>query len=85
MYSPNSITGKEVAGNGWQITTGEGERMFSKKNNKKQPLLSTESGANSSTVTVAIPPPRISVDCFRQRTYQQAAATTSSATFFSNG
>ncbi|KAK4379443.1 hypothetical protein RND71_001305 [Anisodus tanguticus] len=51
----------------------------------KHPKSPAESGANSSTVTVAIPPPRISVDCFRQRTYQQAAATTSSATFFSNG
>lgn len=63
-------------------------KNIQQENNKKQPLISkspAESGsAHSSTVTVAISPPRISVDCFRQRTHQQAA-TTSSGIFFSNG
>ncbi|PHT60692.1 Squamosa promoter-binding-like protein 10 [Capsicum baccatum] len=49
-------------------------KNIQQENNKKQPQTSkspaeSSSGAHSSTVTVAISPPRISVDCFRQRTY----------------
>ncbi|KAA8520468.1 hypothetical protein F0562_014724 [Nyssa sinensis] len=48
-----------------------------------------DSGAHSSpSVTVAISPPRMSLDSFRQRSYQAAATTSSTLTsslFFSNG
>ncbi|CAN4125899.1 unnamed protein product [Withania somnifera] len=59
-------------------------KNIQQETNQKQPLIS-KSPADSSTVTVAISPPRISVDCFRQRTHHQAATTTSSEIFFSNG
>ncbi|CDP09489.1 unnamed protein product [Coffea canephora] len=65
-------------------------------NSKKSPNDNTrsppDSGAHSSSVTVAVSPPRISLDCFRQRASYQgggAAATNSSAStsslFFSDG
>ncbi|XP_052194783.1 squamosa promoter-binding-like protein 8 [Diospyros lotus] len=47
-----------------------------------------ESGVHSaSSVTVAVSPPRMSLDCFRQRSYQSAAASSpsTSSLFFSNG
>ncbi|XP_059651601.1 squamosa promoter-binding-like protein 8 [Cornus florida] len=54
------------------------------QNHARSPM---DTGAQSSSVTVAISPPRISLDCFRQRPFQ--AATTSSAStsslFFTNG
>ncbi|KAI5647418.1 hypothetical protein M9H77_33423 [Catharanthus roseus] len=61
-------------------------------NLSRSPPESSSGGAHSSSVTVAISPPRISLDCFRQRSYHHgaaAAATNSSAStsslFFSNG
>lgn len=39
-----------------------------------------DSGAHSSSVTVAISPPRISLDCFRQRASYQAATNSSAST-----
>ncbi|WMV11220.1 hypothetical protein MTR67_004605 [Solanum verrucosum] len=64
-------------------------KNIQQENNKKQSQPSSkspaESGAQSSTVTVAISPPRIPVDGFRQRTYQQVTTTTSSPIYFSNG
>uniref|UniRef100_A0A5B7B7Z1 Putative squamosa promoter-binding-like protein 8 n=1 Tax=Davidia involucrata TaxID=16924 RepID=A0A5B7B7Z1_DAVIN len=49
-----------------------------------------DSGAHSSppvNVTVAISPPRMSLDCFRQRSYQDAptSSASTSSLFFSNG
>lgn len=43
----------------------------------------TDSGAYSSSVTVAVSPPKMSLDYFRQRPYQ--ATTSSSSLFFSGG
>ncbi|KAL3516923.1 hypothetical protein ACH5RR_023825 [Cinchona calisaya] len=62
-------------------------------NNNKSPNENAksppDSGAHSSSVTVAISPPRISLDCFRQRSPYGAATTNSSAStstlFFSDG
>ncbi|EXB37583.1 Squamosa promoter-binding-like protein 8 [Morus notabilis] len=47
-----------------------------------------DSGAqSSSSVTVAVSPPRMSLDCFRQRSYQTTTASSgsSSSLFFSSG
>ncbi|KAK7820890.1 squamosa promoter-binding-like protein 8 [Quercus suber] len=46
-----------------------------------------DSGApSSSSVTVAVSPPRMSLDCFRQRPYQATASSASSSSlFFSSG
>ncbi|CAN4111814.1 unnamed protein product [Withania somnifera] len=62
-------------------------KNIQQETNKMQPLISKTPAHSSSTVTVAISPPRISADCFRQRTHDQqaAATTTSSGIFFSNG
>ncbi|KAA8515898.1 hypothetical protein F0562_019077 [Nyssa sinensis] len=60
----------------------ENARHSSSENLARSP---PDSGANSSSsATVAISPPRISLECFRQRSYQAATASTSSL-FFSNG
>ncbi|XVE74069.1 hypothetical protein DITRI_Ditri11bG0169400 [Diplodiscus trichospermus] len=37
---------------------------------------------SSSSVTVAVSPPRMSLDCFRQRPYNATASSSSSSTFF---
>ncbi|KAJ6400328.1 hypothetical protein OIU84_015893 [Salix udensis] len=46
-----------------------------------------DSGAHpTSSVTVAMSPPRMSLDCFKQRSYQATASSTSSSSlFFSSG
>ncbi|XWS32390.1 hypothetical protein CRYUN_Cryun23aG0155500 [Craigia yunnanensis] len=45
-----------------------------------------DSGVQSSSVTVAVSPPRMSLDCFRQRPYNATASSSSSSTlFFSSG
>ncbi|XP_016498564.1 squamosa promoter-binding-like protein 8 isoform X3 [Nicotiana tabacum] len=54
-----------------QPQLGSALNSLSDKLNSKSPA---ESGAHSSTVTVAISPPSNSMDCFRQRAYQLAAS-----------
>lgn len=63
----------------------ENARTSSSDNPPRSP---PDSGAHSSSsVTMAISPPRMSLDCFRQRSYQAATGSSpsTSSLFFSNG
>lgn len=64
------------------------ENARSSPSDNQIPRSPADSGAHSSSsVTVAISPPRISLDCFQQRSYQAATSSSpsTSSVFFSNG
>ncbi|PON57715.1 SBP-box transcription factor [Trema orientale] len=65
-------------------SSAENARNPSSDNVSRSP---PDSGAQStSSVTIAVSPPRISLDCFRQRSYQTTASSgSSSSLFFSSG
>ncbi|GMH00626.1 hypothetical protein Nepgr_002465 [Nepenthes gracilis] len=61
----------------------ESGRNSSSENLPRSP---SDSGAHSSSsVTVAVTPPRMSLDCFRQRPYNAAASSVSSSSMYYSG